>query len=390
MTMKRFTLLGIAFLILILPHTVSGQNETSRLKGYIQKRKAKKEKALEEGTMWISPIFGPGYTPELGFLVTVGGLITFKTNPNDTLIQRSSSNLNLAVTSTGAIVASALPVTYWFKDKFRAEGELWYKDMPDHYFGVGYKTNSALTKDDSVTKYSRQWWMVKVRPMWQFTKNNFLGMVIDFNETVGYDVNPYMEYDPYIEEFGLENYNVGFGLILRHDSRDIPVNAWKGFFADISATFYGKYFGAQNRYQVYQVDLRYYKTIHRKGMVLAGQAKSRVGVGDVPWGEVSMLGSPFDLRGYYWGQYRDKSMIYFIAEYRHTFLKKGSRDLSKSGVVGWIATGSIAPGWNEYTYWLPNFGIGYRYEIQPRMNVRLDLGFGKESRGIYFNFTEAF
>jgi hypothetical protein len=39
---------------------------------------------------------------------------------------------------------------------------------------------------------------------------------------------------------------------------------------------------------------------------------------------------------------------------------------------------------------LPNFGLGYRLEVQPRMNVRLDFGFGRDNFGFYFNFTEAF
>ena len=40
------------------------------------------------------------------------------------------------------------------------------------------------------------------------------------------------------------------------------------------------------------------------------------------------------------------------------------------------------------------FGVGYRFEVQPRMNLRLDVGFAKELDGwqpaIYFNFNEAF
>jgi hypothetical protein len=52
----------------------------------------------------------------------------------------------------------------------------------------------------------------------------------------------------------------------------------------------------------------------------------------------------------------------------------------------------------EITQFLPNWGIGYRFEVQPRMNVRADIGFGREFLdsgnkfvpSVYFNFTEAF
>jgi hypothetical protein len=82
-------------------------------------------------------------------------------------------------------------------------------------------------------------------------------------------------------------------------------------------------------------------------------------------------------------------MLFFIGEYRHTFQKR-NEELSPHGYVAWVAAGSIADNVGEYKKWLPNFGIGYRYEIQPRMNLRLDFGFGQETFGMYFNFNEAF
>ncbi len=107
---------------------------------------------------------------------------------------------------------------------------------------------------------------------------------------------------------------------------------------------------------------------------------------------MSQLGTPFDLRGYTWGRYRNEDMMFFLAEYRYTLLKKDG-DLSKHMAVGWIGSGTI---FNFQTVkdnnnrWLPNFGIGYRYEIQPRMNIRFDFGIGRETSGIYFNFNQAF
>jgi hypothetical protein len=85
-------------------------------------------------------------------------------------------------------------------------------------------------------------------------------------------------------------------------------------------------------------------------------------------------------------------MIYLMAEYRYQF-SNADGTLKKSGVVGWIGGGSIfGVGNTEETNnkILPNFGIGYRLELQPRMNLRVDMGFGRETMGIYVNFNEAF
>jgi hypothetical protein len=104
---------------------------------------------------------------------------------------------------------------------------------------------------------------------------------------------------------------------------------------------------------------------------------------------MSQPGTPFDLRGYTWGRYRDESMVYAIGEYRHMFRKK-DKTLSRHGVVGWIGVGTLGETVGQFGEWLPSIGVGYRLEVQPRMNLRIDIGFGKETRGFYFNFNEAF
>ncbi len=129
--------------------------------------------------------------------------------------------------------------------------------------------------------------------------------------------------------------------------------------------------------------------IKRPGRTIAGQLKGRFGTGDVSYGEMSQPGTPFDLRGYTWGRYREESMIFAIGEYRHMFTKRNG-DLSIHGIVGWIGVGTLGEKVKEFGDWLPSIGIGYRLEVQPRMNLRIDIGIGLESAGFYFNFNEAF
>ena len=117
--------------------------------------------------------------------------------------------------------------------------------------------------------------------------------------------------------------------------------------------------------------------------------KTRIGLGNIPYPEMSKLGSPFDLRGYIWGQYRDRNMVFLITEYRHMF-SNASGDPGRHGLVTWIGIGSVSGDVTELNHWLPNIGLGYRFEVQPRMNLRAEFGFGKKSRGFYFNFNEAF
>ncbi|MCK5824810.1 MAG: BamA/TamA family outer membrane protein [Ichthyobacteriaceae bacterium] len=352
----------------------------------------KKHKIVDNGKFMFTPFIAPGYTPELGALLAAGGLMSFKTTKKDSSIQRTSIPFSVGYTTTGAIVANAIITSYWLKDKLRIDMDFAYKDMPDHYWGIGYENGNNKFKTDSTTAYNRLWWWFNPRFIYQVKPKYFVGLNVDYNYTEGTNAADDVIADYHYSRYGNKPMNSGLGLILRYDSRDIPVDAWSGMFIDFRATNYNTAFGGDNNYNVYQLDYRQYETIGRKGTVLAWQAKLRITEGDVPYGEMSQIGTPWDLRGYTWGRYRDNNMFFFLTEYRHKFFKQNG-ELSKHGVVAWIASGTIfnSNTTKQNTHkWLPNYGIGYRLELQPRMAVRLDFGIARENSGFYFNFNQAF
>ena len=353
------------------------------------KRKAKKQEKIDKGKLMILPLAGPAYTPEMEFTLAGGIMISFKTNPKDSLIQRSSAPLMLGVSTTGAYFFGTKLTTFWLKDKLRIYADLNFKNMPDNYWGVGYEEGYNTEKNKDTTAYTRTWWQIYPKILWQFKKNLFIGPLIDFNYTKGSKASPGVAEDPFYKEFNDKPFNSGLGIVFEYDSRDVPVNAWKGAFVEVSAGFYGPYLGGDNKYQVLTIDLRKYWKIKRDGQTIAAQIRGRFSTGDVPYGEMSQLGTPFDLRGYTWGRYRDESMVYAIAEYRLMF-KKRDGSLSPHGVVAWLGGGSLGETVGNFNDWLPSAGIGYRLQVQPRMNLRIDIGIGRETQGFYFNFNEAY
>lgn len=355
----------------------------------LQKYQLNQKLREKDGRLMFTPVVGPGYTPELGFTFAGGAMLSFKTNKTDSIIQRSSMPIMGGVTSTGAIFLNSKITSFWLADKIRAYGEIVYKDMPDHFWGVGYNDAYNTVQSDTTTAYRRLWWWVNPKILWQYKRNNFIGVNIDVNYTKGSEASTGVQNHEYYKMFNDKPFNAGLGIVYQYDSRDIPVNAWKGMFVEVNATIYGKYLGGNNDYKLLLLDYRKYWQIKRPGQILALQTKARLTTGNVPYGEMSQLGSPFDLRGYTWGRYRHESMFFIIPEYRHTF-KKLNGQLSNQGIIFWLATGTLGEKVNEFDSWLPNAGVGYRFEVQPRMNVRFDVGFGKESMGFYFNFNEAF
>lgn len=389
--MKNGLILLLFIFCLVSNDTYSAGNENdSTHLSLIQRWQANTKKKEQEGKFLITPFVGPGYTPELGFSIAGGALLSFKTNHSDMVSPRSSIPINFGWSTKGAIFGSAIISTYWMEDKLRINTNIWFKNMPDNYFGIGYDNGKNIPKSDTTTYYKRLWIQFNPQAFWQFRKGYFVGGALDFNYTKGRNASEIVMEDPNYSKYNNKPFNAGIGLHAMIDTRDIPVNAWKGWYVLGQAMFYGSFLGGQNEYQVYTVDARHYMQVHKPGQTLALQIKGRFAENNVPYGEMSQLGTPFDLRGYLWGQYRDKSMLFGIAEYRHSFYKKdGSRSIH--GLVGWIAGGSVAPKISGMKDWLPNGGIGYRLEVQPRMTLRLDFGLGLDgSKGFYFNFNEAF
>jgi Omp85 superfamily domain len=337
----------------------------------------------------ITPLVGPAYTPELGFMLAGGIMMSVSTEPDNPDMRRTSFPVNLGFSSTGAWFANSKLTSYWLDDFLRIYGNFYFKDMPDQYYGVGYDSNSSIEEGNDTTAYHRLWWEIRPEFLFRVVDSFYAGLHWDINQTQISDKSEMVASDPYILEYGDNNFNHGLGLILQYDSRDIPVNAWKGLFVDGRATFYSRNLGGNNDYQVYALDYRQYEQIVREGSTLTWQIKGRIATGDVPYNELSQLGTPFDLRGYFWGQYRDENMALGLLEYRYMFKKKNG-DLSAHGINFWTGAGTIGNDIDGISPLLWNAGFGYRLEVQPRMNLRIDFGFGKNTFGFYFNFNEAF
>lgn len=106
MIMKYIAAVCLAVLLLSVTYTVFAQKPTK------EERKARKDSIkadkLEKGKLMITPLAGPAYTPELGGVLAATGMISFKTNPHDTLIQRSTTPVAVGITTTGAYFLTVL------------------------------------------------------------------------------------------------------------------------------------------------------------------------------------------------------------------------------------------------------------------------------------------
>ncbi|MFV0290623.1 MAG: BamA/TamA family outer membrane protein [Mangrovibacterium sp.] len=390
----------LGFLLLANPNVLLAQSTSDNLLSKEEKkamRAENKQAKIDSGKLMVSPLAGPGYTPELGFLIGGGALFSWRTDKEDLNLTRSNMPAMLSFTSTGAVTLNLRPSTFWNGDNLRVNANFWIKNMPDNYWGVGFNTNNSTDEDEDVTGFQRMWIDLAMEGLFKVQDDLFIGPNYSLTYTKGSELSNWVANDAYFSYYNLRPFNMGVGATVRYDSRDLPANAWEGVYLDFEMTQYGHYLGGENNYNMILLDYRQYQRINQQdGRILAWQLCSRNTFGDVPYNELSQLGNPFDLRGYPWGKYRNKGKAYAMAEYRHTFKKK-TGDLSKIGAVAWLAGGFvyntdgdplISDAKNGV---LPNAGVGFRYELQERMNLRLDFGVGREGlKGFYFNINETF
>lgn len=346
---------------------------------------------------------GPSYTPDFGVLIGGSALMTFRMNPKDTTMRRSVVPMALAfMFEGGGLNLMVKPQLFFKDDKFRIFGVLNYKNTRENFYGIGYNTNKNYERSDSTSQYRYSGFQVNPWFLFRMGKSDiFFGPQID----ISYDkLSEPAKYLPQQADYaaaggdenGYKNFSSGIGFLLSYDTRDIPANPYRGTYVDLRGIMYQKWLGSDKNFYRLELDYRQYKSVgQRKVLAWALQSKNTFGR-HIPLTKYALSGTPFDLRGYYMGQYRDKSSHVALVEYRQMFNTDRStwlkRITSHLGYVAWGGVGFMGPTPGKIEGVLPNAGLGLRIEVQPRMNVRFDYGrnFVNKQNLFYFNMTEAF
>ena len=359
-------------------------------------RQLRKDSIRAHKNIWWSVLGGPSYTPEASFGVGGAVLASFRMNKQDTISQRSFLPAGLNLSINGTIVVAGAGTFFFNENRFRIYMNYGYRNEPSHYYGKGFEKAENLERGDSTTRFHRSYFQLYPRFVWEVRSHFYLGGLFDLNYTKVSDVNPVMEEDPYFQQFKRKYFNVGIGGLIQYDTRDDVATPTCGMLLGANFKLVGKYWGGTYNYEIIELEYRQFKNVFRPRSTLAWIAKSQIGLGDVPFTELPTFGSPFDLRGYYMGKYRDKSMAYGIVEYRHMFGSpakyKSGNFWAKCGFVAWVGTGTIGETPFDWNKWKLNFGAGLRFQMQPGKNFRLDVGKepGQPGMQVYMNMTEAF
>ena len=182
----------------------------------------------------------------------------------------------------------------------------------------------------------------------------------------------------------MRTFNYAVGAMINYDTRDNLTAPKRGVNLSLKQRYYGKWMGNTYAFSSTELVAAWYTGVW-KDCTMALQYHTKITYGNTPWGLLASMGGSRNMRGYYEGRYRDKGEMDFTAELRQRVYKR-------IGVVAWGGVGEVFPRLSAINihHLLPNYGFGLRWEFKKNVNVRFDMGFGKNQSSFVFNINEAF
>jgi hypothetical protein len=266
-------------------------------------------------------------------------------------------------------------------ENYLLKGELRYRNFPDRFYGIGNNTPKSNEE-----KYSYSLVSVKNLVMRKVKRDLFLGLDYHFEYEYGFTYTT----GGLLEQGTITGYKGGVGSALGFvgvfDSRDNAINAFRGKLIEVSSYVYvpplGSTFTFVGINGLYQQHWSF-----RKKQVLAVQSKLRLSYGEVPFLDMSTVGSDDLVRGYPKNRFRDNHFLGAQIEYRRPLFWR-------FGMVAFAGFGDVfkQPVDLNLSRLKYSIGTGLRFVVNPaeRLNIRFDYAWGKEGGHYYFSVAEAF
>ena len=335
-------------------------------------------------------------SPETSLVLGAVGIFLFRRSGMTPETQLSSVRMPISYTLNGQFRAKINSTYYSNSNKviINATGQ-WF-NFPLLFYGIG---NNTQESDEEI--YTTQTLQVDLSVLKSIMQNFYVGLGYNYfdSDIVKTKTGGQLEQDGLIPG-NTGSVTSGFHLNLRYDSRDNNLCAASGFYADLKLANYEPSFGSEYDFTRLDLDLRKYFLVFDKH-VLATQLVMANIWGDPSFETMALLGGKTIMRGHYEGRFRDRSLYAAQVEYRLPLGRKDWIDNREKmpfkerwGLVAFVGAGDVASSFGDIdlSKIKTSIGVGVRYLVLPkeRINIRIDLGFGSQVPGFYFNIREAF
>ena len=324
------------------------------------------------------PIFF--YTPETGFAAGAGALY---------LRRDTASHANRPSNVTGDFIyTQKKQITievdgdfYFAEGLYRLLTNTWYKNFPNSFYGIGNNVPSSARES-----YTSKSYFGKIVLYRKVYSNINLAPLLQFESASMVQTKPGGLLEPGTIPGSNGGIVSGGGIVANWDSRDNTFSAYSGSFYQMTAIVNGKSLGGDFNYTDIELDTRNFFEMF-PSQILAVQTITQIIDGTAPFQDLARFGGQDFLRGYFDGQYRDKTEVGGQVEYRFPVWWR-------FGVVAFAGVAQVA---DKVSFWsLDEFkfaggaGIRFLWKRDERVAVRFDMGFGSNSSGVYLTLEDAF
>lgn len=327
--------------------------------------------------MDFSFVAAPSYTREASFGIGGAASGLYRLDRTDSIMQPSDISINGNMSIEGMYVINIRGNNNFKGNKSRLSYQVSFSNQPLYLWGISY--------DDCVqnpaVKYTRQRVGLDVDYVYKITDDIHIGTSLSVNHSKAHK----LENISYLNGQKQSYFFVGTGLSIQYDTRDFILTPTRGIYLMLKEMVYPQVFGNYHKTLLSTIFIADAYQKLWKGAVIAADFYGRINDNSSPWALREELGGSFRMRGYYSGRYTDNSQVSAQVELRQRLYKR-------LGCVGWIGAGTVFPSLKKMRMGnvLPNYGLGIRFEFKHNVNVRLDYGFGKDTKGFVLNLAEAF
>ena len=331
-------------------------------------------------------------TPEAGVAFGVGGIVTFYTSKTDTVLRPSKVTVGGWYSLNNQYKVTLTPQVNLDENRWQLNLPADFGRFTDKFWGIGNATEELpydSTTERETEDYRSEVTNVKLDvqgPLSIFSSIRS-GILIELNNTriVDPQLNPYLLADTVQGTSGGQT--LGFGITSVWDTRNHAFFPSKGGFYQVRALWFPPILGADYKYERIEADFR---TFLGRGPdeVIALQAYGNFVFGDPPFYALSALGGPYRMRGYFQGRYRDKHYMVAQAEYRKLVWWRVG--ITLFGGVGDVFGSEGSDLRFHDLKWSVGGGLRFRFNQAEKVNLRMDIGWGRDTKGVYFQLEEAF
>jgi outer membrane protein assembly factor BamA len=332
-----------------------------------------------KGRIIASPILY--YTPETRLAFVGAGSYIFQLGGCDKKTRPSSLSPLLIYTLEKQFIGELKAELYFKNNGYRLVTELKYRKYPDRFYGIG-----GLTLEENRENYTYRSTKFYLTFLKKIKKGFNLGFQYRFMDWRLTETEAGGQLASGVIPGSGGGRLSGIGVVVNRDTRDNRFSPLRGDHFEFDVRVYPKFLGSTFEFTRYTLDLRKYFPLF-SSHVFAVRSLAVMQTGTVPFLNLAQLGGPYVMRGYFEGRFRDKNLLAFQAEYRLPLFWR-------LGAVGFAGVGNVAEKFSQLDSgaFKRVYGIGLRFlfDRKQRIQLRIDVGWGKNSTGFYVSVFEAF